>query len=118
MFSDELVQCQRYFQKRVDTDGIYFGMGYMYDHYRGYLPITHYVTMRATPSMQTVTGSNYYGLHRNGTADNFDGFTNWFAADENHGTLQTTSGMSGTGGHAGQYWSNNAACKITFSAEL
>ena len=118
LFSDELVQCQRYFQKRVDTDGIYFGMGYMYDHYRGYLPITHYVTMRAAPSMQTVTGSNYYSLHRNGSGDNFDGFTNWFAADENHGTLQTVSGLSGTGGHAGQYWSNNAACKITFTAEL
>ena len=118
LFSDELVQCQRYFQKRVDTDGVYFGMGYMYDHYRGYCPVTHYVTMRTAPSMQTVTGSNYYSLHRNGSGDNFDGFTNWFSADENHGTLQTVSGLSGTGGHAGQYWSNNAACKITFSAEL
>ena len=117
-YCEELIRCQRYFQKMVDTDGVYFGGGYMYDHYRGYLPVTHYVTMRAAPSMQTVTGSNYYSLHRNGSGDNFDGFNNWFAADENHGTLQTTSGLSGTGGHAGQYWSNNAACKITFTAEL
>ena len=48
----------------------------------------------------------------------FNCVNNWFAADENHGTLQTVSVLSGTGGHAGQYWSNNAACKITFSAEL
>ncbi len=117
-YCEELIRCQRYFQKRVSTDNVYFGMGYMYDHYRGYLPITHYVTMRAAPSMQTTTGTNYYSLHRNGSGDDFDGFTNWFSADENHGTLQTVSGLSGTGGHAGQYYSNNAACKITFSAEL
>ena len=74
--------------------------------------------MRTAPSMQTVTGSNYYSLHRNGSGDNFDGFTNWFSADENHGTLQTVSGLSGAGGHAGQFYTNNSACKITFSAEL
>ena len=59
--------------KRVSTDGVYFGMGYMYDHYRGYCPVTHYVTMRTAPSMQTVTGSNYYSLHRNGSGDDFNG---------------------------------------------
>ena len=117
-FADELARCQRYFQVLVDSESVYFGGGYMYDHYRAYLPVQYYVEMRSAPSFQYTSGTNYYSLHRNGSGDNFDGWSSAIGGDNKHVAIQAQSGLSGTGGHAGAFWSGNAASKITFEAEL
>ena len=117
-FAETLRKCQRYFQVLVNTESVYFGMGYMYDHYRGYLPVQYYVEMRAAPSFQFTSGTNYYSLHRAGTGDNFDGWNTVIGGDNKHSAIQAQSGLSGTGGDAGAFWSGNANSKITFEAEL
>ena len=117
-FADELARCQRYFQVLVDSESVYFGGGYMYDHYRAYLPVQYYVEMRSAPSFQYTSGTNYYSLHRNGSGDNFDGWSSAIGGDNKHVAIQAQSGLSGTGGHAGAFWSGNAASKITFESEL
>ena len=121
-YAETLRKCQRYFQvlihRKSGDNGVYFGGGYMYDHYRAYLPVTYYVEMRAAPSFQHTNGSSYYSLHRNGVGDNFDGWNTAIGGDNKHVAIQAQSGLSGTGGQMGGFWSNADGAKITFEAEL
>ena len=117
-FEETLRRCQRYFQVLVNEESKYFGGGYMYDHYRAYLPVQYYVEMRSAPSFQFTSGTNYWSLHRNGTGDNFDGWNTAIGGDNKHTAIQAQSGLSGTGGHAGAFWSGNANSKITFESEI
>ena len=64
------------------------------------------------------SGSSYYSLHRSGVGDNFDGWNTAIGGDNKHVAIQAQSGLSGTGGQMGGFWSNAEGAKITFEAEL
>ena len=73
--------------------------------------------MRAAPTADQVTGTNYYALQRNGTTDNFDGLS-LASFDRRACRIYVDSGASGTAGQAGRLLANNASAKLAVTAEL
>ena len=74
-------------------------------------------TMRTTPSLDMVTGTNYYQAYGNNTADSFNSFT-LLESSPNIAGLRNSSEFSGTQGYAYFYFTANSASEIAFSAEL
>jgi len=78
------------------------------------------VTMRATPSLDQASGTNYYTFYRNGAADNFDDFTLQGSGrtNKNGYEMNNSTDISGTAGQAGFIRCNNVNAYIFFDAEL
>ena len=74
-------------------------------------------TMRTTPSLDMVTGTNYYRAYGNNTSDSFNSFT-LLESSPNIAGLRNSSEFSGTQGYAYFYFTANSASEIAFSAEL
>jgi len=74
-------------------------------------------TMRATPSLDMVTGTNYYHAFGNNTSDAFNSFT-LLESSPNIAGLRNSTEFSGTQGYAYFYFTSNSSSKISFSAEL
>ena len=74
-------------------------------------------TMRATPSLDMVTGTNYYRAYGNNTSDSFNSFT-LLESSPNIAGLRNSTEFSGTQGYAYFYFTFNSSSKISFSAEL
>jgi hypothetical protein len=114
-----LQRCKRYFQ--VIADGAspseffasvanYNGT-YIFGTYR-FMP-----EMRSAPTISSVTGTNYYAVNVNSTADSFNEVKGQ-DADSRSCQLYADANVSGTAGHAGQMKSDNASAKVTADAEL
>ena len=74
--------------------------------------------MRATPSIDVVTGTNFYEFLRDNVVDSFDGFT-LSGLNTNKNQQFTASGtLSGTSGQAGWYRTGNASSFVALDAEL
>jgi hypothetical protein len=115
----ELAACQRYYYLVVSNDsrglialGTYDGATVVS------APIKLAVTMRTDPSLSITTGSNYYVFRANASDDTFDSLLLMGEVTTNTAGVYTTSGVSGTGGHAGNLYTNNASASLAFSAEL
>jgi len=74
-------------------------------------------TMRTTPSLDMVTGTNYYRAYGNNTSDSFNSFT-LLESSPNIAGLRNSTEFSGTQGYAYFYFTFNSSSKISFSAEL
>ena len=74
-------------------------------------------TMRTTPSLDMVTGTNYYQAYGNNTSDSFNSFT-LLESSPNIAGLRNSSQFSGTQGYAYFYFTANSSSEISFSAEL
>ena len=76
------------------------------------------VVMRTAPTLEQVTGTNYFNLLGNGTTDAFDSIGAITDAYPSGCRLDITSGIAATQGYS--YWVtfNNAATNVAFSAEL
>lgn len=118
-FANNLQKCKRYFQ--VIADGAspseffasvanYNGT-YIFGTYR-FMP-----EMRSAPTISSVTGTNYYAVNVNSTADSFNEVKG-SDADSRSCQLYADANVSGTAGHAGQMKSDNASAKVTADAEL
>jgi len=114
----ELARCQRYYYKRVSGTLAHFGTGEYYSSSLVRCHIDLPITMRATPTLDHVSGTNYYRISRNGTSDYVDSFSMSNEATNNLAVIQNSSQASGTGGQAGLFLTNNANSFIGFSAEL
>jgi len=115
----ELAACQRYYYLHVSNDsrglialGTYDGATTVS------APIKLPVTMRTDPTLSIVTGTNYYVFRANATDDTFDSLLLMGEVTTNTAGVYTTSGVSGTGGNAGNLYTNNASASLAFSAEL
>jgi hypothetical protein len=75
------------------------------------------VLMRTSPTLDIVTGTNYYKINRNGGTDGFDSFTIARATTRN-ALIYNGSEISGTAGQAGETQSGNASSFLSFTAEL
>ena len=74
--------------------------------------------MRATPTLDYTTGSNYYNAFQNNTNDTFD---TWAMVGNSHPRavdLMASSGVSVMSGASALLRLNNASAKIRFTAEL
>ena len=120
-FSQELDLCKRYYQVLVDAAtkaDESFGNATAYNS-----STIHFVTplrpeMRTSPTLDYVTGNNYYAAHYNNT---YDAFNSWTVADNSHVRavdMYADSGVSVTAGYSMLLRTNNSSAKISFSAEL
>jgi hypothetical protein len=116
-YGRELAMCQRYYWLAVKGQNKTICTAAMYDATQTLGGLVLPVTMRTTPALDIVTGTNYYSIERNGASDTFDSFT-IYRATENIAGLFTNSGVSGTAGHAGLFECKNAASFIGFTSEL
>ena len=118
-FGDNLSRCQRYYYN-LDIGGsntASMGIGAMYTSSNIYCGIDFPVTMRATPSADFSTGTDYFAFNRNSATDSFD----TLALSESSTTsamLYGSGNISGTAGHGGRVRFNNSSAGIAFTSEL
>ena len=119
-FGEELALCQRYYTVIVDgseTNPSTFGMGAMYNATNVYGSIILPTEMRTGPTLDAVTGTNYYYFYRNGDGDGFNSVT--LSISQKGGIeFYNQTEISGTAGHAGFFRSVHGSAKIALTAEL
>lgn len=116
-FGDSLLRCQRYYYKWAEGNSKYLCAGTYYNASLFAGAFSFPTTMRATPTLDYVTGTGYYGVFSNNTFDALDAFS-IIRMHENGGGLDTSTGTSGTQGHGGALATNNASAYVAFTAEL
>lgn len=116
-YGAELALCQRYYYLHASGNGVPIGMASLYQSSSMYGMLQFPVTMRTTPSLQSVSGTNFYNFYRNGTADNFNSFGLQNASSTGYVFFNNTE-ISGTAGDAGWVEGGNASSFVAFQAEL
>jgi hypothetical protein len=115
----ELATCQRYYW--AVTPGLNKIMPCSANYYASneLAAVFQYpVTMRTTPSLEMVTGTNFFNFRRSGGSDTFGSLQIASESTDTGAWLYNNSDMSGTTGDAGIILFNNAAARLAFSAEL
>jgi len=113
----ELARCERYYYVHADGSGRAVGPGAMYNSSSAYVNIKFPVTMRGDPSVEISSETNF----RFFSGNNLSVPTSMGIWSQSNPTNEfiTMSGLTGkTQGHAGFADTNDAACKLAFSAEL
>jgi hypothetical protein len=118
-YTTELQLCQRYYYLWGSGNGKNLGLAGYYTSTYLTTATVFPVTMRTAPSLIQTTGTDYYLMYANNSADTFNSFSDGIK-DPTPQTagLDTSSGVSGTAGHSGRLITNNASASIAFSAEL
>ena len=117
-YGDELRRCQRYYWRMIDgVTQIPLGMGSYYASGEIYGTINFITEMRADPTAEQNTGTDYYQIYRDSASDPFNGFS--FRKLCPFGCIYYQgSNVSGTAGQAGWVESRHASAILAFSAEL
>ena len=117
-FGEELILCQRYYNLISSGSGappICNMAAYSTSQIFGVL---NFMTeMRAAPTIDIVSGTNYYTFLRAGTNDPFNEFS-LVRSETNVVELHHNSGLSHTTGHAGWIRGNNNAHYFALTSEL
>jgi hypothetical protein len=113
----ELAACQRYYQRIVDGASQWIGAISYYQSTFIENVTRFIVQMRTAPSLVISTGTDYYSISRNGGTDTLNSLTIYQPTTQSTYLYNNTE-ASGTAGHAGMLFSNNASSSIAFSAEL
>jgi hypothetical protein len=114
----ELQRCQRYYYKRADVNTKHIGIADYFNSSIARCGIDLPVTMRTIPSLDIVSGTNYYRISGNGTSDYMNSLSMAPESTENFAVIQNSSEVSGTAGTCGFLLTANASAFIGFSAEL
>ena len=119
-FGDELARCQRYYWRIVDGNTQSLGTGTYYSSTALGVMLHYPVTMRTAPSKVVGGGTSYFRSWRNGSSDDFNGFTYFFNVVKTAGYLQGegVDGVSGTSGQSALVVTNNASAYVDLDAEL
>ena len=113
-----LDRCQRYYYNHVSgATNLPIGIGGYYSSTQIFMNIQPPIQMRTSPSLNIVTGTDYYRMFRNSSNDPFNSFT-LNNSQKNMVNLYNDSEVSGTAGHAGLFETNNTSASIALSAEL
>ena len=122
-YGDELLSCKRYFQRiaggesGITTSAIMTGVMHSSTFLEGIYKME--VEMRTEPTLERVTGTDYYGFSRNGAQDTFDSIgIDSGAGNPRQVNLFKGSQISGTAGHGGIVFSKVEAAIVSLSAEL
>jgi hypothetical protein len=114
----ELAACQRYFQ--VIASGLYKAicnaMAYTNTSVYGIIHLN--TQMRTTPTISQVTGTNFYSIEGNATADAFDSIAGLNYTSEGRTGISVTSGIATTQGFSYWIFTNNASAFLALQAEL
>jgi hypothetical protein len=112
-----LDRCFRYYEVLVDGDDYGIAMAAMRTTQFANGLVFFKKQKRASPSIDQVSGSNYYTLFNGAFTDTFDSFTG-VQSTNNSIRVSNTDIVSITAGDAGWFESNNASSFIAFDAEL
>jgi hypothetical protein len=112
-----LDRCFRYYEVLVDGDDYGIAMAAMRTTQFANGLVFFKKQKRASPSIDQVSGSNYYTLFNGAFTDTFDSFTG-AQSTNNSIRLANADIVSITAGDAGWFESNNASSFIAFDAEL
>ena len=112
-----LQRCQRYYEVLAEGDGNDFCTAACYDSTLAFGGVIWKTTKRSAPSLDQVSGTEYYRLFNNGSADNFDSFT-LNQVSIHSGRLVNADSIAVTQGHAGWFGTRNANCFVALDAEL
>ena len=111
-----LQRCYRYYQVLADGDTYNLGNATCHATGAAYSVIQFLTEMRAAPSLDHTTGTNYYHLY-NVDSDTFDSLVLTIISTKN-GRMNNGSSISVTEGYSGWFANNNAASYVAFDAEL
>jgi hypothetical protein len=117
LYNQELANCQRYYWRYVTGNSKNIGVGYYWSSAEVDTSVLFPVTMRATPSLDAASGTDYYCIDRNSGTDTFNSFL-MQKAHEQSANIYNGSQASGTAGQAGGVSTNNASAYVAFNAEL
>ena len=122
-FENNLRKCQRYYYKHMSGNGKNICSGNYYDSGTFYGSVFFPVPMRASPSLEMVSGTDYYRLatansSNNGLLDDFNVGFIAYAGDGISIGLGVNSGLSGVGGHGATMSGNNSSAELAFGSEL
>ena len=124
-FNEELSLCQRYYYKhiaRVTTDGgDSIGHACLYQDNNAFVYVHFPTSMRAKPTLDSVTGTSYYKMYSAGGSDNFNSFSSMWNSNENMAVLNAYSadGVAGRGsGASAMVIANHASASVAFSSEI
>jgi len=128
-FGQELELCQRYYYNHAAGTGMGGNNGEttisenatMYQAQNMFCSIKFPTQMRTKPTLEIVTGTNYYSSFSDGShRGNFTGSNTSLnsATSTNIAAINNSDTGSSTSGHTAIWRTNNAAAKVAFSAEL
>lgn len=119
-FGQELALCQRYFQTISEKGGAghTMGCGMNQSSSTAHLTLPFHCTMRTTPSLDQLTGTNYYVLYSNGGTEEFDSWNLDTSVITPERAELNKTGISITQGSGNLCRYNNVNAEIRFSAEL
>jgi len=115
-----LQRCQRYYYTLLPLNSVnkYFLAGYYYSTNYIYCNTIFPTVMRTSPSLEQVSGTNYFQFYSAASGDQFDDFTNTQTLNPNSAFFGNNGGVSGTAGNAGAVYCGNNAAYVAFTAEL
>ena len=112
-----LERCQRYYYNMITGSVYSIGRGGYYSSSQVEVSVFFPCTMRAIPTLEITTGTDYYNFHRAGSNDAVNSLT--LNNAYTHGTsLYNNSEASGTAGHVAHAVTNNSSSKISFVSEI
>jgi hypothetical protein len=114
----ELAACQRYYYAHSVGSNVNVGLSNYTLSSELHTAVQFPVTMRTAPSLDQVTGTNYYAAFTAGVTDTFDALIISRASATSTQLYQTGATISGTAGTSGILYTNNAATRLAFTAEL
>jgi len=115
---DNLLRCKRYYQTTIMPDtSDYWGQGYYYTNseFTCKMPIQE---MRAQPTLDQVSGSNYFTVYSNNAGDTINDFSLDGSSSRRCVSFTDTGESSGTAGFGGGLYKTNANARFAFDAEL
>ena len=115
MYTNELQLCQRYYYKHANSSNPPIGIAFSYANTSVTVGVFLKQPMRASPTLDCTTGTDYYTYQRNGGTDGFNSFT-VDQTSQNFVTMFNSSEISGTAGQAGLVYAGSGS--VAFTAEL
>jgi hypothetical protein len=116
-FDVNLQRCYRYYEVTVSGNTKIFAIATAYSASGATGVINFKTTKRATPTLDAVTGSDYYEFFRAEATPEFSSFSIGDAS-VNLCYINGTSSISTTAGYSGYLQTNNASSFIAFDSEL
>jgi len=113
-----LAKCQRYYHLVASGSTKMMGMGDMYTTSQLNCIMHFPVQMRAIPSLDATSGTNYYTAYGANSQTNMTNAWNLFAMTNNVASVYAAPTASVTAGSAMRVFANNSSASIAFDAEL
>jgi hypothetical protein len=115
-YGEELALCQRYYWRVAEGSGARIAGGGYYSTTGFQAPVVFPVTMRAGPTLEIATGTNYFVINTN--SNDYVNDLTIDAVTAKSCSVYNSDEASGTAGYFGMLSTSNASAFLAFAAEL